>query len=46
MVRAGEEGRFYDDFKNNRIVAIVWHEHGDISEAKNPAEIKQRIEKA
>lgn len=45
VVRAGEEGRFYDDFNSNRIVAICWHEHGDLSGAKNHAEIKQMIEK-
>src|SRR5918997_249267 len=46
VVRAGEEGRFYEDFKRNGIVAIGWHEHGDLSGANNHAGIKQMIEKA
>jgi restriction system protein len=46
VVRAGDEARFYDDFKKNRIVAIGWGELGDLSEVKNPAEMKQMIEKA
>jgi restriction system protein len=46
VVRAGEEARFYEDFKRNRIVAIGWNELGDLSEVKNHAEIRQRIERA
>lgn len=46
VVPAGEEGRFYDDFKRNSIVAIGWHEHGDLSGGKKYAGIKQMIEKA
>ena len=46
VVRAGEEARFYDDFKGNRIVAIGWNELGDLSGIKNQGEIKQMIEKA
>jgi predicted Mrr-cat superfamily restriction endonuclease len=45
-VRAGEEARFYDDFKRNGIVAIGWNELGDLSGVKNQSEIKQMIEKA
>ena len=44
VVRAGEEARFYDDFKRNRIVAIGWDEIGDLSRVKNHFEIKQRVE--
>jgi restriction system protein len=46
LVRAGEEARFYEDFKRNNIVAIGWNELGDLSGVKNHAEIKQMIEKA
>src|SRR5215213_2869173 len=46
VVRAGEEARFYDDFKRNRIVAIGWDELGYLSGIKKHAEIKQMIEKA
>jgi restriction system protein len=46
VVRAGEDARFYDDFKRNKIVAIGWDELGDLSRVKNHAEIKRMIEKA
>lgn len=44
MVRAGEDARFYEDFKNCRIVSIGWDKVGDLSKAQNLAGIKQKVE--
>lgn len=43
LVRAGEEGRFYDDFKTNGIVAIVWPEtlsYGNLDPLTDQGEVE------
>lgn len=43
MVRAGREANYIDEFKSKKIIAIGWNEVGDLSNAKNAEEIKQRV---
>lgn len=44
MVRAGEDAMHFEEFKNNKIVAIGWNEIGDFSKAKDPAAVKAMVE--
>src|SRR2546426_4708066 len=46
MVRAGEGGRFFDDFKNRGIVAIGWKRVGDLSKMQTRDEIRKAVENA
>jgi restriction system protein len=44
MVHAGEHGRLFDDFKNNKIVAIGWHELGDLSNVRDADQIREMVD--
>ncbi len=44
MVRAGEDAVHFEEFKNNKIVAVGWNEMGDLSKAKDPAALKSMVE--
>ena len=46
MVRAGEGGRLFDDFKNKGVIAIGWKEVKDLSHVKSPKEIKEMVKSA
>lgn len=39
MLRCGGNGDYYDNFKDNNIVAIGWHELGDLSNIKTRQEL-------
>jgi restriction system protein len=40
MVRAGEGGFLFQDFKDKGVVAIGWKDVGDLTNMKSPAELK------
>lgn len=42
VVRAGEEGRLFNDFRRNNVVAIGWNKLGDLS-ATRPDQLKENI---
>ena len=44
MVRAGEEGRLFKEFKKDSIVAIGWPELGDLSNLTNTEEVRGLVE--
>lgn len=46
MVRAGEGGYLFDDFKKKSIVAIGWTEIRDLSKARTREEIRQLVDGA
>lgn len=46
MVRAGESAFLFQDFKNNGIIAIGWHEIGDLSKISNKNELKDLLKAA
>ena|SRR2546425_5467925 len=46
LVRAGEGGYLFDDFKKNAIVAIGWSKIGDLSRVQNRDEVRRMIETA
>ena len=46
MVRAGEAGYLFQDFKDNKVVAIGWNEVGDLTKLSNSKEIKERVKEA
>jgi hypothetical protein len=46
MVRAGEGGRFFSDFRREGIVALGWNKLKDISHLSDQDEIKRALEKA
>lgn len=41
MVRAGEGGRLFDDFRNNGVVAVGWDEMGDLTGLNSQEEIRE-----
>lgn len=41
MVRAGRGGQFFQDFRDKEIVAIGWHEAGDVSGCQSRADFQQ-----
>ena len=43
MVRAGENGYLFNDFKNKSVVAIGWNDVGDLSKVSKPEDIKQIV---
>jgi restriction system protein len=43
MVRAGEGGFLFDEFKSKNVVAIGWNKLGDLVKAKNNDEIKDKL---
>lgn len=43
MVRAGENARLFNEFKNNNVVAIGWNDVGDLSKVSTPEEIKRIV---
>jgi restriction system protein len=45
MVRAGEGGRIFEDFKNNGLVAVGWKDVGDLSKAQSREEIRKIVER-
>jgi len=46
MVRAGEAGYLFQDFKEHNVVAIGWTEVGNLMRISNHTEIKERVQKA
>jgi predicted Mrr-cat superfamily restriction endonuclease len=46
MVRAGEEGRLFEEFEKNKIISIGWNRIGDLSKAKDHADVKRMVEEA
>lgn len=44
MVRAGENGRLFEDFKQHSIVAIGWQELGDLTNIKDSDEVRRKVE--
>jgi predicted Mrr-cat superfamily restriction endonuclease len=44
MVRAREHGRLFDDFRKHSIVAIGWHELGDLSNIHGIDEVQKKVE--
>lgn len=46
MVRAGEGGYIFDDFKGKSLVAIGWGNLGDLSEVNSPEKIKELTKSA
>lgn len=46
MVRAGEGGRLFDEFKDKEIIAIGWEEVGDLSHVSSSEEIRDRVKEA
>jgi hypothetical protein len=45
MVRAGEGGRLFDDFKDNSVVAISWKSVGDLSKVQSKNEVRQIVDR-
>src|SRR5690554_7943543 len=41
MIRAGNGGRYFDDFKDNDCVAIGWNSLGDLRDYKSPEALKE-----
>jgi len=41
MIRAGNGGRYFDDFKDNGCVAIGWNALGDLRQYKSPEALKE-----
>ncbi len=46
MVRAGEGGYLFQDFKENNLVAIGWGKIGNLKEIKGVSEIKKRLKES
>jgi len=46
MVRAGEGGYLFQDFKENKVVAIGWNEVGNLTKLSNSKEIKEHVKEA
>lgn len=46
MVRSGEGGYLFQDFNDKNVVAIGWKELGNLTDAKNASEIKERVKEA
>ena len=46
MVRAGEAGYLFQDFKEHKVIAIGWNEVGNLTKLSNHTEIKERVKKA
>lgn len=46
MVRAGEGGFLFQDFKDKKVVAIGWEDVGNLSNVKNQTEIKNLVRKS
>jgi restriction system protein len=44
MVRAGEHGRVFEDFKQHNIVAIGWDDLEDLTNIQNAGEIRGKID--
>ena len=44
MVRAGESGRFFEEFKKEDLVAIGWKSVGNLSKVRDPHEIKRIVD--
>jgi len=45
MVRAGEGGFLFQDFKDKSVVAIGWKDIGTLTDAKSQEEIKEKLKK-
>jgi restriction system protein len=45
MIRAGTEGKFFEEFQEKNFVAIDWSELGDLNQYKNLDEIKNSLAK-
>ena len=41
MVRAGEDGYLFDDFRKDSVVAIGWNEIGDLTRVDSQEEIRE-----
>jgi len=46
MVRAGEGGYLFDEFKEKKVVAIGWNSLGDLSAIQTPEKLKENYKKA
>ena len=45
LIRAGERGKFSNDFVGNNIIAIGWSELGDLARIDSRADLKKRFRK-
>jgi restriction system protein len=44
MVRAGEHGRLFEDFRQHSIVAIDWDELGELTNIRDASEVRRKVE--